>query len=275
MTTPALAKPRDDDGPRIYPWPPQEPHEFEVISVTSAIKGGYPKPFLIGWAAKVAAEFAADNIEPISALVKAGEKRAAVDMIKNARYRDMGNKADRGTIVHAAVEAYIGGKPLTKADVEAALEAARVDPALAKATYPMAQGVLAYLQDTEPEIVYSERTVFSRTYGYAGTLDILARTHVGSSRQLAVVDVKTSKRIYDEVAMQLVAYARGDFIGNQDGTEIPLTEVPQWGVVVRPLANGRYETATFALTDAVFELFLACLRVATLDGVQICARRPS
>ena len=278
MTTPKQAKKGSDDGPRIYAWPPTPPHELEVISVTSAIKGGLPKPYLIGWAAKTSAEFAVDNLGAVEALVDAGEKRAAVDMIKGARYRDMGNKADRGTIVHAAVEAYVDGTPLTKDDIAAALEEKRVDKSLQKATYGMAQGALAFLQEAEPEILWSEATVYSRQFEYAGTADIIGRMHVGSSRVPVVIDFKTSKRIYDETALQLAAYARADFVGLDDGTEVPLFEtgeVPEYGVVVRPLSTGKFESAVFALTPEVFELFLSTLTTARLDGVQSRARRPS
>lgn len=279
MTAPSQARQSSGDGPRVYAWPPTPPHNLEVISVTSATKLGLPKPYLVGWAAKMSAEFVVDNLAAVTALVEAKQKRAAVELIKGARNRDRDNKADRGTIVHAAVEAYVDGKPLTRADVEERLEAARVDPALAKSTHGMAQGVLAYLQDTEPEIMWSEATIYSRTYEYAGTADLLARAHIGGSGRVpTVLDVKTSKSIYDEVAIQLTAYARGDFVGLDDGTEVPLFpdgSVPEYGIAIRPMANGRYETATFALNDDVFRLFLSCLQTARLDGAQSRARRPS
>ena len=109
MTTPRQAKKRSSDGPRIYAWPPQPPHEFEVISVTSALKGGLPKPYLIGWAAKVAAECAWDDFEVLKLLHEKKQQRSFIDHVKGARNRDSGGKADRGTVVHAAVEAYIAG----------------------------------------------------------------------------------------------------------------------------------------------------------------------
>lgn len=293
MTTPRQARQKSGNGPRIYAWPPQPPHEFEVISVTSAISGGLPKPFLVGWAAKMAAEFAVDNLGAIAALVDAGQKRAAVDMIKGARYRDMNEKADRGTIVHAAVEAYVAGAPLSEKDIAVRLEEARLPKGIAKAAVPMVQGVLTFLQDAEPEILWSEATVYSRTHGYAGTADLIARMHVGGSRVPVVIDIKTSKAIYDETALQLCAYARADFVGLDDGTEAPVIpdghtrqwkngrldprgrRWPEYGIVVRPTASGSYEPATFALTDDVFELFLAVLTTARLADVPRRARRPS
>lgn len=277
MTQPKQAS-RSSNGPRVYKWPPQPPHELEVISVTSALAAGLPKPFLIGWAAKMSAEFAVDNLEAVKTLVDSGQKRAAVDLIKGARFRDMGNKADRGTIVHAAVEAYVAGKALDKKEVEERLEEARVDKVLWTGALSMVQGVYAFLQDTEPEIYWSEATVYSREHGYAGTADLIARLHVGSGRVPVVIDVKTSKRIYDEVGLQLAAYALADFVGLDDGTEaeiVPEAAAIEHGMVVRPTPSGSYETATFALTPELYERFLAILAVARTRGLEAQCRRPS
>jgi len=108
-----------------------------------------------------------------------------------------------------------------------------------------------------------------------------------------VIDVKTSPRINDEVALQLVGYARADFVGLDDGTEAPLLPDPyrvttsgrpakardpiEYGVAVRPTPSGKYETVTFALTDALFAGFLAVLGVAQVDPERLAsqARRPS
>lgn len=277
MTTPKQARKSSEDGPRIYPWPPQAPHEFEVISVTSALKA-LPKPFLIGWAAKMAAEYAVDNLSILTEMVAKGDERAAIDLIKGARFRDMNKKADRGTIVHAAVEAYIAGTQVDKAEVEAQLAEKRVPKTMWKSALLMISGVYQYLQDTEPEVYRSESTVYSRTHGYAGTTDLFARTHVGSSRVPVVIDIKTSKSIYDEVALQLIGYARADFVGLDDGTEeplIPTGEPIEYGIVVRPTPSGKYETATFAFTDALYDRFLAVLAVANSEGLESQSKRPA
>ena len=277
MTTPRQARQKNDDGPRFYPWPPQPPHEFEVISVTSALKGGLPKPFLIGWAAKMAAECAVDDHAIIAAMLEKGDQRAAIDHIKNARFRDMQKKADRGTIVHAALESYLAGSPLDSDEVRERLEEKRVPRNLWNSAWKMISGLRAFLDEAEPEIIWSEATVYSRTHGYAGTLDLLARMYVGDSRVPVVLDVKTSKRIYDEVALQLVGYARADFVGLDDGSEVPLLpegERAEWGVVVRPTPSGKFETETFALTDELYERFLHILAVAMSAGLEGQVKRP-
>jgi hypothetical protein len=93
-----------------------------------------------------------------------------------------------------------------------------------------------------------------------------------------VIDVKTSKDIYDEVGLQLAAYAMADFVGQDDGTEAALTpdgEPIRHGVVVRPKADGRYEKAVFTLTPELLDVFLACRALALAGDTVRSARRPS
>lgn len=285
MTTPRQARARKgSDSPRTYAWPPLPPHEFEVISVTSALGAGMAKPYLVGWAAKVTAERAIDDHEIIGAMLAKGQERAAIDHVKGARWGDSGTKADRGTIVHSALEAYLAGKEIDTEVVEAALLEKRVPRAMWKSAFGMINGLMEFLADEEPEVYWSEATVYSRTHGYAGTADLFCRMRVGGALMPVVLDVKSSKAIYDETAAQLCAYARADFVGLDDGTEAPILPAPasieeagaiNHGVVVRPMASGRYEKAVFTLSDDVFELFLGALAVARNVDALAAARRPS
>lgn len=275
MTVPKQARQASDDGPRTYAWPPQPPHELEVISVTSATKS-LAKPFLIGWAAKMAAECAVEDHAIIGAMLDKKNVKGALDYIKQARFRDAGGKADRGTIVHAAVEAYLAGKEIDPAHVQHQLEERAVPEALWKATFKMIDGMLEFLFDFEPEILWSEATVYSRTHGYAGTADLIGKIRIGKSVLPAIIDIKTGKRIYDDTAMQLAAYARADFVGLDDGSEatlLPRGGAIRHGLVVRPTASGKYEHANFDLTDEVFDKFLACLELADAESVFRRARR--
>ena len=210
-------------------------------------------------------------------LQKKTGKKAALDYIKQARFRDSEGKADRGTIVHAAIEAYVEGKPVNLDAVQLALEEKAVPEGLWKATYGMIDGVLEFLFDFEPEVLWSEATVYSRKHGYAGTADLIARVRIGESTLPAIIDIKTGKAVYNDTAMQLTAYARADFVGLDDGTEKPLmpkkSEKIRHGLVIRPTASGRYERANFDLTDPVFNKFLACLELADVEDVLRQARR--
>ena len=276
MTKPAQARQARDDAPRTYAWPPLPPHEFEVISVTSALKS-FPKPFLVPWAVKKTAERAVDEYELLGRLITADEK-GAIKWLKDARWADTSSKADRGTIVHGALESYLAGKPLSKETVEEQLTEARVPRAMWRSTAAMIAGLMEFLDDEEPEVYWSESTVYSRQHGYAGTADLIGRMRVGGSVVPVVIDVKTSKDIYDEVGHQLAAYARADFVGQDDGTEAPLTpngEPIRHGVVVRPMANGRYDKAVFSLAPELLDVFLACKTLALAGDVVRSARRPS
>jgi len=276
MTVPTQSRQRSKDGPRTYAWPPQPPHEFEHLSVTSAIKS-LSKPFLIGWAAKMSAECAVEDHEIIGAMLAKKQKKAALDYVKQARFRDSEGKADRGTIVHAAMEAYVAGKSVDTDAVQFALEEKMVPEGLWKATFKMIDGVMEFLFDYEPEVIWSEATVYSRKYEYAGTADMICRVRIGDSILPAILDVKTGKSIYNEAAMQLTAYARADFVGLDDGTEKPLLpkkgEKIKHGIVIRPTASGKYEKANYDLTDEVLNKFLACLELADVDNVLARARR--
>lgn len=278
MTTPTQARSKSG-GMRTYAWPPLPPHELEVVSVTSAIKGGLPKEFLVGWAAKVTAECAIEDHAIIAAFLEKDDRLSAINHVKGARYRDMGTKADRGTIVHAALEGYLGGKTLSKAEIEERLAEKNVPKKMWRSAHGMVDGLLEFLFDEEPEIYWSEATVYSRTHRYAGTADLIARMRVGDANVPVILDVKTSKSIYDEVALQLCAYARADFVGLDDGTEADLLHNDrsgkiEHGIVVRPTPAGKYEKGVFTLPDELFELFLAVLGVATKRGVLKQVRRP-
>lgn len=277
MTVPKQARQRSDDGPRTYAWPPQPPHEFEVLSVTSAAKS-HNKPFLVGWAAKMSAECAVEDHDLIGQMLKKKTgKKAALDYVKQARFRDMSGKGDRGTIVHSAIEAYLAGKKVDLDHVQFSLEEKAVPEALWPATFKMIDGVTEFLFDFEPEIEWSEATVYSRTHQYAGTADLIAaKIQIGKSKLPAILDIKTSKAIYNDTAMQLTAYGRADFVGLDDGTEAPLLpsgDPIRHGIVIRPTASGKYEHANFDLTDEVFDKFLACLVLADADSVFARARR--
>lgn len=292
MTVPKQARKRSNSGPRTYAWPPQPPYEFEVLSVTSAINAGLAKPFLTNWAAKLVATEAVEDLEIITAMVAKGNEQDAISHLKSAPYRKRQAAADRGTLVHSALESYLAGKKPTEEELAEEFKEANVPQKLWTSTLRMVNGLIDFLYDEEPEVLWSESTVYSRTHGYAGTADLIANMTIGGSRVPVILDVKTSKAIYDETALQLAAYANADFVGMDDGTEAPLlyeysesaiTDMPladqaiEYGVVVRPKPMGGYEKVVFTLTDDVFEMFLGCLTVARGQAADVLAqsRRPS
>lgn len=238
MTKPAQSRQRRG---RVYVWPPEPgpdgEYELEVPSVTAIVGGGIPKRFLMYWAAKKVAEWAYDHRDAWRDL----PKDAAVDLLKRAHSRYTGKRADVGTAVHAAAEAHASGKP---------------EPELSEEEHGYFEGALRFFKDHDPEILEVESTVYSRNHGYAGTPDLFLRLQ----GKVLVADWKTGKDIYPETALQLAAYAHGDFIGRDDGTEDPVPPA-ELGLGIRLTSDGDYQAYPLLVTDEVLDMFLAAQKV--------------
>jgi hypothetical protein len=232
MTSPALAA-IGPAGHRVYTWAGRA-----YPSVTAIIKGGVPTPFLPQWAAKVAAEYAVANLDRLTRL-PTGQ---AVAEVKRAPWASRDAAAGLGDLVHTAVEAHAHGQPR---------------PALPTHAAPFLAAFDQFCADHRPAFLLSEATVYSRRYGYAGTLDAICRLTTRAGPVL--LDVKTGRGIYPEVALQLAAYAHADFIGTPDGTEAPLPPLAD-GLVLH-LRPGGYQLVPVPIGRAVLEAFLAALAV--------------
>lgn len=182
-------------------------------SVTSIISATNSKPFLVAWAAKLAAEWAADNHLLIGQLLEAEGRQAAVDVIKGAAKRKREVKADTGSYVHTVVEALIldtpggwpsipdelvgkdyDGEPLTKELVDAIVD-----------------GFLAFCAHFDVAFEMAEVTVCNRRKRYAGTLDLGVVIDLGVLGKLRlVIDVKTGVRLDAGMVVQQGAYSDPD-----------------------------------------------------------------
>lgn len=274
MTQPVLA--HDARGGRVYVWPPTPPYELQVPSVTRIIGDGLPKPQLLAWYSKMSSERAVHEIDTLLAMLRHPAQayrialarvmsaktleeaqdfaslalalsivpdddaiENAIHWLKGAPYAVRNKAANRGTHVHSAIEAYVRGWR----EVE-----------LAKHEGGYFAAACAFLDDYKPEILHTEATIYSREHGYAGTLDTFSILSLLDKPM--VLDWKTSKAAYGNYALQLAAYARGDFIGYPDGREEPLPKIENGAVVVlRP--DGHYELNLCDLTDEDFAAFLA------------------
>ena len=224
-------------------WPPQAPHELTCASVTTILNAGVPKPFLKVWAEKMVAEYAVDYVDRWNGL----PRQDAVDLLRRAPFRKMDAKREIGSAVHNAVDAYINGDEFPGHN-------------LTPEQRGYFESALAYLREQRVEVLRNEACVFSRKHGYAGTFDLLQRR--GDIGPVEIADFKTSKAVYPEVALQLAAYARADFIGCDDGTEEALPSVGR-GVIVQLGPDGSYKAVPVELGDDVFDVFLAAM---TLHG---------
>lgn len=165
----------------IYTW-----EGSKIDGVTSVLRV-INKPKLLGWAARCAAEYCAEEFKP--GHVYNAEQIAAITEKARSQYNVKRNKAaDTGTLVHAWIEDWIKGR----------------QPELPH-DHQVLNGVLAfkrYVDSQNIKFVASEQKIFSKKYKYAGTLDFEAEI----DGKLFLGDIKTSSGIYPEMFLQTSAY---------------------------------------------------------------------
>lgn len=209
-----------------------------VPSVTTLIGKGLPKEMLVRWAAKSAAEYAAENLNDLAAMTPAER----VTVIKGAPFAKRDEAAVRGTDVHALAEQLVHGNEV---EVPAHL-----------ADY--VRGFADFIDTFAVTPVLTEKSAANRDYFYAGRFDLIA--DMGGTRWL--LDVKTSKGVYAETALQLAAYRGCEFYVTDDDpdTEYPMPEVERVGVLhVTPDGTCLYPMAGGA---DPWEAWLAVMTVA-------------
>src|SRR5690606_2486365 len=149
--------------------------------------------------------------------VAAGDREGAIDYLKRAPVRDTGEAADLGSEVHDLVERIARGQ-----------DVGPVHPDLV----PYVEAFEAFLSDFEPEFLLMEETVWNEEHGYAGSFDAIARF----GDEVVVLDYKTTRSgVYPEVALQLTAYSRAEYVLKADGSREDIPSIDAGAVVhLRP-----------------------------------------
>lgn len=206
----------------------EEGHKYfldgkRTTSVTTILSGGIPKPFLVPWAARRAAEYAVAN------------PGASLDEIRTAPDRERDAAGIRGTAVHDIAERIIHGEPV---DVPEEL-------------YPYVDGYVRFLDAFRVEPILIEKTVAHRGMGYAGRFDAIVRLPGLNGDDPVMVDLKTSNGVYRETKAQCAAYSEADFYVETTAPEkelvIPeiqasyVAHITDHGTELHPLARNRAE----------------------------------
>ena len=202
--------------------------------VTSII-GTLNKPFLVGWAAKVAAEFVVDNVGSVMPLAMS-DRTAAIELIKGASRRYTAKRGEVGTAAHEVFEKLGNGEKV-----------GRLHPEI----QPYADHYREFLDRWQPEFLHNEATIWNNTVGYAGSLDTIMR--IGG--ETVVADYKTSASVYPEVGLQLSAYRYAEAF--LEGGELPAID---GGACLHITADG-WKLVPVRCDESVFEIFKA-LRTA-------------
>ena len=194
-----------------------------VPGVTTLLGDGLPKPALVRWAAKSVAEYVADNYEQVEAL-RGMPRDAIVAALKQVPWSERDEAAVRGTDVHDIAEKVIHGEAV---DVPEHL----VGPV---------EGYVRWLDEWQPQVIWTERPVASRRWWYAGKPDAI----VTIGADVWLLDWKTAKGVYGDNALQVAAYANAEFYVDDDGNEHDMPKVDRLGVVhIQPDRTDLYEVS--------------------------------
>lgn len=209
-----------------------------IPGVTTLIGNGVPKPALVGWAAKTAAEYAVDHIDTVAAL----DREAAVELVKLAPNRQRNALANRGNEVHALAARLAAG------------EEVQVPPELAG----LIDAYLAFMTDWQPEYLAVEAPILNRRWRYAGTFDMVCRLR---GELVSLVDIKTgASGIWPETCLQLAAYRHAELM-LLDGQERPMLAT-EAGHALWLKDDGTYELLPVASGPDIFAIFLHACFVA-------------
>jgi hypothetical protein len=177
MPTEAVRTTDEDTGSRTYTHPVTGEELWSVTTVLGATEG---KPWLQKWAAKLAAEYAVDNLDMLARIKVCDSRDAAVKLAKDQAKILRERKADAGSYVHAVIEAlhYWAGSPT---GMGAAVPIPEMPEHLAGTDYDgepiekvvdfMIGGFINFVADFRPQLLAAEMAVYDRGLGVAGTLD--------------------------------------------------------------------------------------------------------
>jgi hypothetical protein len=214
-----------------------------VPGVTTIIGKSLPK-HLEYWSAELVAIHAHEHPEHFPSVPLSGLRSAARAIFESAR----NDAAERGKQIHALAEAVNRG------------EAVSVPPEHdgALLTYER------WFSDFAVATMYAEAAIFSATYRYAGTIDLMAIIDGGP---LVLIDLKTGNSgVWPETCLQLAAYRNAEWIQPRPGA--PLEPMPRVDLCAALwLQADRYEFIPLEAGAREFAVFLHAMEIAGWGGL--------
>lgn len=215
----------------------------KLVPGVTTICGVLDKPALVNWAAKETAAYADDNWARLSEM-RSADRIAAME---KARFQTNRKATTKGSRIHAMAEALAHGQ-----EVE-------VPPEIR----PQVEAVARFLDSWAFETVITESPVANTAYMYAGTADAVLRNDRFGT---ILLDWKTGKGVYDEVALQLAAYKNCDLrlveevtVGPRGGKKSSWVEKPMVAVdqcMVAHVHEESVELHPVETGDDVYSMFL-------------------
>lgn len=264
MTNPLRATTDLVSGDRLY----IGSNTQETFLSVTTILGAIPKQFyLVPWAAKLVAENALgllhEGVTPLGM-----EPDEIVAKLKDCWKEDRDTAGMLGDECHTAAEEMLS-KSLGKPDIaQAVLES--LAETLSADAYKRLGFLVQFLRDNEVHIKAVEFTIFNEEQGYAGTCDFAAVIN----GKPGYIDIKTGRAVHPDAALQMAAYARGEYImdDSPDKKDMPFAGIPVdalhgW---VLHLQKTKCRLIEADISDEVFDCFCCFLltKKLWLGGVQ-------
>lgn len=213
-------------GNRLGPFP-------GVTSVAGIVDKSGP---LVGWAKRQVAASAVRNLPELTTRAAAdpyeaeGWLASIPDLKRDAQ-------ANLGSGVHDLASKSLSGAVLPTDDER-----------------PYVEQYFAWQQAMQPTILYSEQACIDTRRGYGGTFDL----GVLLSGIYTLIDIKTSRNVYDESALQLAGYASCPSIGRPDDPQ--LYAMPGWQrFAILHLTQSSWELVPMVVDRATIGAFDAAL----------------
>ena len=220
-----------DDPPHKYYW--KEKHRPSVTQMTSTLSPIEP---LIQWSSNEAANKFAE-------LIKVGESYDEIQLdefykqIKFAHKKSLEKSGTIGSYVHKGIEIYIRDKIEPNFTNEEMIASFNVF----KDWYRTQNGL---------ELVWTEKKVLSREYGFTGTLDALFKN---DKDEYMIFDWKTSKSIKLPYLAQIFMY----YLCLKEMTNYKIVK----GVIINCTKEGKLNIKTFDLNDESLEIAKSCIKL--------------
>jgi hypothetical protein len=192
-TGPRNARTDPETGLRFYTW---EGREYPSVTSIRNL-AGMPHP-LAQWRTNQVIERAMVEYDTLGRMLGESPPKAVEQWLRKAANAKRDAAADLGKRVHDAAEK---GLSLSKAPADIA---------------PHLRWYYQWLDDSKIEIELRERQVFNLDVGYAGTFDLIGTIPRKRETRRWMVDLKTGGGTYIEHALQVEAYARAKFVGEDD-----------------------------------------------------------
>jgi hypothetical protein len=212
----------------------------------TSVTGVLDKPALTNWHRETVAGAAWDSLDILEAMRRddPGNREAAIAYL--TKRRDESAKArDRGTDIHALTETLDMGHRIR----------------IPKEHRAEVKSYLAWRETRRPDWLLIEKLVFNTRLKYGGTLDRVALI----DGETWLLDIKTSGsvadkngRVWDEMRLQLLAYAACDITGEPGNPEFGVMPViDRYGIIhVTPESTALVEAH---IDDGDRHAFVSCL----------------